>query len=143
MQKGDWLGLLTVIAILVGIGLFFAYAPEAKPDVYAPVEVTGSSVTVGAQTGEQSVRVTAEVKQPSFITVHQALGEAPGPVIGVSGLLAPGSYAPLSIALPVPIVPTNDYFILMFLDDGDGVFEAGVDLPIMSDGQVIKVKLSL
>jgi hypothetical protein len=31
----------------------------------------------------------------------------------------------------------------MFVDDGDSVYEAGIDLPVMSEGQVVKQKLEL
>jgi hypothetical protein len=143
MQKGDWLGVVIVVVLLGGVAAFLAWAPDAPISVYAPVEVTGSSVTVGAQAGEESVRVSAEVKRNSFVTVHKAIGDAPGPIVGASALLTPGTHAPLTIELNEPLVPLDAYFILMFLDDGDGVYESGIDLPIMSEGQVIKEKLSL
>lgn len=143
MQKGDYIGLVIVVTILIGIGLFFAYAPKAPVIVYAPVEVTGSSVVIGAETNERSVQVSAEIKQPGFVTVHEAIGEAPGPVIGQSPLLTVGSHSNLIVDTTVGLQPTYDYFVLLFVDDGDGVYESGIDLPVMSDGQVIKQKVTL
>ena len=142
MQKGDYIGLAIVITILVGIGLFFAYAPKAPVVVYSPVEITGSSVTVNPETTERSIQVSAEIKQPGFVTVHEAIGEAPGPVIGQTPLLTVGSHPNLTIET-TGLEPLYDYFILLFVDDGDGIYEAGIDLPVMSDGQVIKQKVSL
>ena len=153
MQKGDWIGVVIVGAILAGIGLFFAFAPKAPEVAYAPVEVTGSSVAVttpsatdsseGVAGGGTEVRLSAEIKRPGFVTIHQAIGEAPGPVVGQSALLSPGNHADLIIKTTEPMLSQGGYFALLFVDDGDGVSESGVDLPVMSNGQVIKVKLSL
>ena len=143
MQKGDVFGLVIVITLLVGIGIFFAYAPKASPDVYAPVEITGSAVTSVAQTDDNAVQVSAEVKREGFVTVHQAIGEAPGPVIGHSPLLTVGTHTDLVIETTEGLLSLNDYFVLLFVDDGNGVYEAGVDLPVMSNGVVIKERLSL
>lgn len=143
MQKGDLIGLVTVVVILAGIGLLFAMAPKALEVAYAPVEIPGSSLTVGDQLDEQSVTVSAELKQVGFIAVHRAVGEAPGPIIGYTPLLAVGSHPNLSIDTTAPLMPQSEYFVLLFTDDGDGVYEPGVDLPVMSDGQVVKQKFSL
>jgi hypothetical protein len=143
MLKSDWIGVVTVGVILLGLAGLLFLAPEAPTSIYAPVEVTGSSVASGAQAGEQSIRVSAEVKQNGFVTVHRAVGEAPGPIIGASALLVPGTYASLTLEVSEALSPLENYFILLFLDDGDGIYEPGVDLPVMSNGQVIKEKLSL
>lgn len=144
MQKGDWFGLAIVITLLVGIGIFFAYAPKAPRDGYVPVEVTGSSVSVVATPEEgRAVQVSAEIKKPGFVTIHEAIGDAPGPIIGHSPLLTVGSHSNLTIETTEPLFPPYEYFVLLFVDDGDSVYEAGIDLPVMSEGQVIKQKLSL
>lgn len=151
MQTGDWIGVLIVVMILAGIGLFLSLAPEVPKVVYGPVEVTGSSIVVEATTpsgsplagGGREVRVAAELKRAGFVTLHQAIGEAPGPIVGQSLLLAPGSYPELVVSTTEPLSPTGEYFVMLFVDDGDGVYESGIDLPVMSDGKVIKQKFSL
>jgi len=144
MQKGDLVGLIIVVTILVSIAAFLVFAPKAPKVTYTPVEITGSSVVLSdTQAVGRSVLVSVEVKQRGFVTIHQAIGDAPGPVIGQSPLLDPGSYAELSVEATEILQPPGQYFILLFVDDGDGVYEAGVDLPVMSEGQVIKQKLSL
>lgn len=144
LQKGDWVGIITIVVLLCGIAAFIALAPRAEVQVYAPVEVTGSSLVVSEQqTGENTVKVSAELKRAGFIAVHQAMGEAPGPIVGQSPLLSVGNYADLVVATTEMLRPTEDYFVLLFVDDGDGVYELGVDLPVMSEGKVIKQKLSL
>lgn len=151
MQKGDWLGVLIVVAILAGIAVFLVLAPTAPEVIYAPVEVTGSSVTIplatdsleGGAGGEREVRLSAEIKRPGFLTVHQAIGEAPGPVVGQSALLSPGSHPDLIIKTTEPMLSQGGYFALLFVDDGDGTYEPGIDLPVMSEGKIIKVKIGL
>lgn len=143
MQKGDIVGVVIVGAVLVSIAVFLGLAPKAPVFVYAPIEVTGSSVFEVMRIGEVSVQVSAAIKQAGFVTLHQAIGDAPGPIIGQSLLLQPGDYTSLVLEATQPLTPDNDYYVLVFADDGDGVYEAGVDLPVMSDGQVIKQKLPL
>lgn len=143
MQKGDWIGLVIVGGMLTAIGLFLLLAKQVPQVTYAPVEITGTSVSATAVAGEPTVHLSAEVKQPSFIAIHQALGDAPGPVIGHSPLIAVGTHENLTVETTEALQTGTDYFVLMFADDGDGVFEAGVDLPIMSGGQVVKQRLSL
>jgi hypothetical protein len=143
MQKGDLIGLISVGVILAGIGLFFALAPEAEEIIYAPVEITGSSLGGQAVAGKSKVIATAELKQAGFVTVHEAMGDAPGPLIGQSPLLAAGSYEGIEVETTGPLSPPQEYFILLFVDDGDSVYEPRIDLPVMSDGQVVKQKLSL
>jgi hypothetical protein len=144
MQKGDFLGLAIVVVLLVGIALFFAYAPKAPPaDIYAPVELTGSSITLGGKTGEQAITLSAEVKEPGFVSVHQAFGEAPGPVVGHSPLLTAGTHTDFTVETTEPLFPPNEYFLLLIKDDGDGIYEAGIDLPVMSGGEVVKQRLTL
>lgn len=145
MQQRDILGLGIMLALLAGLGLFFAYAPKTSTNqnTFLPVEITGSSVTVGTQTGEQALRVSAEIVQPGFVTVHQALGQAPGPVVGQSPLLSVGRHLNLVVTTTELLLPGSQYFVLLFVDDGDGIYQTGVDLPVMSDGQVIKQTFSL
>ncbi|MFZ2681859.1 MAG: hypothetical protein WAZ14_02080 [Patescibacteria group bacterium] len=142
MQKGDWVGLISVGVILMGIGLFLWFAPRVDQLVYAPVEITGSALTGQVTPEENAVTVTAEIKQPGFVVLHEALGEAPGPIAGQTPLLAPGSYTNFLLVPTMPMGP-QDYFLLLFVDDGDGVYEPMVDLPVMTAGQVLKYKLSL
>ena len=143
MQKGDLAGLVIVVAMLVGIALFFVLAKQAPKVIYAPTEIAGSEVTVGELASANSVKITAEIKQAGFVAIHQAIGEAPGPIVGQSELLAAGSYVDFVIEATESLEPPAEHFILLFVDDGDGVFESGIDLPVMSDGQVIKRKLNL
>ncbi len=142
MKRTDLLPLIALILFIGGIG-FFMLAPK-KPKVdYVPVEVPGSSVTLAPQQEpDNTVEVKATVIEPSFITVHGAMGAAPTAPFGESAYLAPGTYDDLVIHLDTPMSVFETYYVLMFLDDGNRVYERGIDLPIMVNGQVIKEKLT-
>lgn len=141
MQKGDVTGLVIVGILLAGIGMFFAFAKPAPEVAYVPVEITGTSVTLG-EVMDTTVVVAGEIRQPGFITLHQAIGEAPGPIVAVSPLLAVGIYDRLELEATEELLSAGGYYVLVFVDNGDGVYEPGVDLPVMSNGEVIKIKVN-
>jgi type IV secretory pathway TrbF-like protein len=144
MQRADtWFAVLMIaLVILIGGGLWYVSQRSESP-VYAPVEVAGSQVeVVQANTETRTITLKVNMQTAGFIGLHQAVGQAPGPQITVSSLLDTGDYSDLRLSMPVS-ASAQDFFILMFQDDGDGQYEPGVDLPVMSDGQVIKVPISL
>jgi hypothetical protein len=143
MKKEDLTGLIILLAMIAIIAAFFLFAPNAPELAYKPVEVTGSSLTVAEPDLEHlgEIHVDAVIKTPGFITFHEAIGQAPGGVVGSSTYLLPGEYKDLVIPLARPLESDNQYFALLFKDNGNKVYDAGVDLPIMSDGAVIKVHI--
>jgi len=142
LQKGDVIGLAMVLAVLGFIALFFLFAPKAPEVVYAPKEVVGSSLEVMSST-LASTTFTVVAPEAAFVTVHEAVGMAPGPVLGVSELLT-ASPEPRVILLDLGETswPPTKLIALLFTDDGDGIFEAGIDLPISVDGVVVRVDYS-
>ncbi|MBP9827638.1 hypothetical protein KBC55_00600 [Patescibacteria group bacterium] len=141
-QKGDVIGLAMVLAVIALIALFFVFAPKAPEVTYAPTEVAGSSLEVmDSSLAATTFTVTAPV--PAFVTVHEAVGSAPGPVLGVSELLtaSPDSRV-IRLDLGETSWPPTKLIALLFADDGDGIFEAGIDLPISADGVVVRVDYS-
>lgn len=143
MQKGDVAGLVIVGGVIIALGLFFAFAKDASRITYKPVEITGSSILALPPKSPEKVLVGTEVKQNGFVTVHMSHGGAPGPIVGVSHLLTPGSYPNLEIVLDEPINDIDSYIVLLMVDDGDGVYEAGIDLPVMSEGTIVKQTIPL
>ncbi len=143
IEARDKLGVGIVLVILVIIGAIVFLRPKPEVFVYAPVEITGSTLTADDQPSDDSVQVDAEVKQAGFVTVHEAMGDAPGPVVGQSALLQPGSYPDLAVNMSGSLTTPGGYFVLLFTDDGDGIYEPGVDLPVKSNGTVVKVHVGL
>ena len=144
MRLNDVLGLLAGIVVLGGLGAYFLWSPEGTRVEYVPTEVTGSQVTeIQVADDGRSVLIDANIEQAGFLTINAALGEAPGPALASSELLEPGEYDGVQVEVEPSLDASGEYFVLMFVDDGDGVYEPRIDLPVMSDGQVIKEPFSL
>lgn len=145
MKRNDLVGLLMLTVFLGGVLALAVLAPQSEPKVYGPVEVPGSALAIlpNQEAGASEIQVNATLGEPGFVTVHQAVGEAPADVLGVSAFLFAGEHSDLSVPLITTTEAATRYFVLMFVDDGDGVYESGVDLPVKVDGVVIKEKLEL
>ena len=141
MKKEDLGGIAILFVVIAVVAAFFLFAPNAPVISYRPIEETGSALSVADPDGQHlgEIHVDAVLKTPGFITFHEAIGQAPGGVVGSSPYLEPGEYKDLVITLTTPLEPVNQYFALMFKDDGNKVYDPGIDLPVMSEGKVIKV----
>jgi len=141
IKKEDLGGLVILFVMIVIIAAFFVFAPNASELSYKPIEQTGSQLTVVPPDLEHlgEVRVDTILKAAGFVTFHEAIGQAPGAVVGSSIYLEPGEYKDLVIKLAKPLEANNQYFALMFADNGNHAYDTGVDLPVMSDGKVIKI----
>lgn len=133
----QFVGTLISLFLLILLGLLFLLAPKETPP-YAPVDVGGGAIIVGDQPFIDIVILDAELITPGFITVHKAIGDAPGAVIGESKYLETGVYANMQIVLLEMMIPGETYITLLHTDDGDQVFDIQRDLPVMVDGQVVR-----
>lgn len=131
------IALVGTIIILIAAFVFFDRSPDAPQISYAPVEITGSSITVSNQKAESVVTLNAHIVRAGYISIHKSISAAPAEVIGVSDLLQPGDYKNLAITV-LPMLPGNKYITLLTVDDGDLQFVAGKDLPVKSDDKVVR-----
>lgn len=140
LKKEDVGGLIILFSVLAVFALFFLFAPKAPEVTYKPVELDGSSLEVIPNMERlNEVKVNATLVKGGFVVIHEALGvTAPGPVVGPSDYLEPGTYSEMRITLPRDLEEDQDYFALLFVDDGDEVYEPGIDLPVKSYGEVMK-----
>lgn len=139
MSRRDVATTMTVIAVLGVLGVLVFLAPEASEErvaVYAPVDIPGTVMTASAP-ALYRVDAWTTLHQPGFVTIHKSMGGAPGELIGQSPYLDTTTVIS-SIALNPLLTPGGDYIALLFVDDGDGVFELGVDLPVTNDGQPVR-----
>lgn len=139
MKKGDIQGFV----ILGGLALFFValflLAPKAsqQPLTYVPVDREGTTLVVDDASADLAhVDATVTVTKPSFVTIHTDMGGAPGAPLGSSALIQPGENQVVSAA--ATLEPEVRYYVLIMEDDGDGVYEAGIDVPVRSGGQTVK-----
>lgn len=142
MKKGDIFGLFSLLVILGGVAALFVFAPQQSEVAFKPIEVEGSALVL-IEVGEPGVVVDAVLGQPGFLTLHNTIGDAPSTILVSSQLLDEGIHSALPLAVPGGIDPLLNYVMLMVADDGDGVYEPGVDRPVMVNGEVIRVPVEL
>ncbi len=142
MKKGDIWGFVSLGIVLGGLALLFVFSPERKAFVFQPLEVPWSALVL-ADVSDQAVVLDAVLGKAGFITLHQRVGDAPGPLLASSTLLSEGIHSAFVLEVSGGLSDLESYLLLMVADDGDGVYEPGVDLPVMVDGQVIRVPVAL
>lgn len=137
MTKQDIQGGVILLIVILLIGGFFLFAKETPQLAYGPVEITGS-VIVAKPTSNMNVDVSGAFIKDSFITIHQAMGEAPGEIIGISQLIKAGSTETFSIPLTKPMVYAGPYLALLHVDNSDGTFVVKDDMPVTSGGKTVR-----
>jgi len=135
MKQYSGLLITIVVVLLIGAFLFFV---TAKPLPYAPVDVGGGSIIVSDQVAGSLVQLNTTLAAPGFITIHEAMGEAPGKVLGVSDYLETGSYGGINIVLSELMTPGLTYIALLHADDGDGHFDIQKNMPVSVNGEVVR-----
>jgi hypothetical protein len=140
MKKGDIFGLVCTVGMLGGLAALFAFAPQRSEVAFQPVEVEGSALVL-LEAGEPGAVVDAVLGKPGFITLHDTIGDAPSTILASSAFLEDGIHSALTLSVPGGLDPEGGYVMLMVADDGDGVYEPGVDRPVMVNGEVIRVSV--
>lgn len=138
MKKGDVVGLISLLLIMGVMATIFAFAPKTPEISFQPIEIPGSSLAL-LDLSNQGVVVDATLMEKGFVTLHGSIGGAPGPIVGTSDILDVGTHSSLLISSTQELSSSNEYVMLLIADDGDGIYEAGVDRPVMVNGEVIKI----
>ncbi|HCC83569.1 TPA: hypothetical protein DEP96_01850 [Candidatus Uhrbacteria bacterium] len=140
-KKADLVVLAVILVVIAGLGALFFAAPTAPVGLgYVPVDVPGSTlaITPGASWANMQL-FTVNLGKGGFITIHDAIGSAPGPIIATSGYLDPGLHDGTGVRLNTPLDPTKSYIALLHVDNGDQLFNVTDDLPVSVDGTVLRV----
>lgn len=136
-MKNDILGVIIIIVLLAGFGLFLAYSPEADSG-FGPVELAGGSIVVEDQDSENEIYLAVELVEPGFVSIHEAMGDAPGVMVASSELLPAGSYDRLLITPVEPLLPGQTYITILHMDDGNGLLDLKQDKPVSVNGEVVR-----
>lgn len=137
MKKDDVIGGVTLLIVILAVGAFFLFAKQAPELAYGPVEVAGTSLVFDSAVSDTAVTFTPTVVQAGYITVHESIGGAPGPIVGTSQLLLSGSMA-ATVDLVKPMTPSMPYVALMHVDNGDGAFVVKDDMPVTNGGTSVR-----
>jgi hypothetical protein len=80
--------------------------------------------------------------KPGFVVVHMEKDGKPGPVIGHSDLIVPGTYQNYSVAIDATMAGSA-VFPMLHYDNGDGVYEfPGADGPAKAGDKVVVGKVT-
>lgn len=140
MKRDDVIGGAMLLIGLVAIGAFFLFAPNGPELSYGPVELLGSKITATVANGAE-VDTTATLIKPGYITVHESIGEAPGPVIGVSGYIEVGEDVSVKVMLSQPMTAGLTYIALLHVDNGDEHFVITDDMPVTNGGESVRANV--
>lgn len=135
--------IMTVGVVVIGLGVIGAIvfvAPEAPELNYGAVEVAGTVFAEYSETSDGVITVKGEMGAPGYVTVHTSIGGAPGPVIGQSGYLEQGPFM-TSMVVQQSVAAGETYVVLAYKDDGDATLAIGADMPIASNGKVVRADI--
>ncbi len=141
MKKDDIIGGVFLLVAILGMGAFLFFAQQAPQTSYGPVEIAGS-VVAAVPTSSLEVTVSGTIVKSGFITIHQAMGTAPGDIVGVSSLLPAGVLSDTVIHLTKPMVYAGPYVALLHVDNGDGTFVVNDDMPVTNSGATVRADFS-
>ncbi len=137
MKKGDIFGGVILLIVIAMIGLFMYFAKSAPELSYGPVDLSGS-VLQAIPDSTTEVTIGGTLVKSGFVTIHQAMGTAPGEIVGTSGLIAAGAFSDVVIHLTKPMEYAGPYIALLHVDNGDGVFVVNDDMPVTSNGASVR-----
>lgn len=140
MTKADGLVAGVIVVLLAGLAFMFFSADTVSRgnDLrYAPIDIPGAQILEAYAVSSEVMNVVVDIPVASWVTVHVAIGEAPGPVIGQSEYIAPGKRT-ASMSINPLMVSGMTYIVLVHNDDSDGLFDINKDLPISVDGTVLR-----
>lgn len=139
MKRDVLLGTLIFAAIL-GFGLYMFLFDPAVEVSYRPVDIEGAELIIPNQIGTRDVEVVrVNLPVPGFVSIHESLSGAPAAPVGSSPLLE-GLHENVIFDLEGELNLQLGNVALLLADDGDGIYEPGVDLPISVDGEVIRIR---
>ncbi len=151
-----------VIVLIVIALLLSRYAKRPAPDSISDNTLTDDSVpaddesedsTPAAQpanrllVSDQRAGSSLDIDeytlhQPGFIAIHLVSAGKPGQIVAHSNLLPVGTRADLVINYPTKAGVS--YIAMLHSDNGDGKFDATMDLPILdANGQLVMMMFSV
>ncbi len=126
--------LLALVAIVALTSGYFALGEPRITDQAASVEAEKKGVSAPAtvldQQAGKSVTVR-EVNMPApgvWVAIAEMRGDVVWRVLGARHAFSKGTDFPVGLLRPT--VPNAEYAVILFTDDGDGIFELHGDAPV-------------
>ena len=124
-----------IVVIIVSLILFFRGGNLASdtPQSSAGLAIGANVIYVAEQPPLQTISVAlVRLQKPGFVVVHEDVAGAIGGILGASGVLPSGETKNLeSIPLSRLTREGERLYVMLHLDDGDGVFDPVKDKPVL------------
>lgn len=98
---------------------------------------TDAAVMVANQTAGNAVTIASvETDESTWVAVREGKNGVMGNILGASRVDA-GASNNVVVDLLRPTMAGNDYYVVLFSDNGDRMFDHKMDMPMSSDGTAI------
>ncbi|MEK7208263.1 MAG: hypothetical protein AAB699_01805 [Patescibacteria group bacterium] len=136
-----------ITAVVVGAVIFFRGGLEepGSPRDSAGLVIGANAIYVEEQAPSRTLAVAVvRLEKPGFVLVHEDTSGAPGGILGRSALLPAGETNNLAtISLSRLTRDGETLYVMIHLDDGDGVFDAVKDKPALDSVGALPVMMSI
>jgi len=139
---------LSIIAVIIAAvaAIVFFRTVEKSEDSSTPVGQVPESASSGLRAGSNAIYVPEQspgktvtvgfvvLARAGFVVIHENAEDVPGKILGESALLEAGEHATIeSIPLSQEVKDGEELFAVLHQDDGDGFFDAAMDLPVSDE----------
>lgn len=131
------------LPVLLLSALLGACATSTETATPAATPTAAASLTLTDQPSGAAVVISSfTLDKPGYVVIHKDGGGAPGPVIGVSEVIAPGTYTDYQVAIDASQAGTA-VFPMLHYDNGNGAYEfPGPDVPVKVGDKVLVGKVT-
>ena len=131
---------LAIVIVLGGGAYWFMNQSKSSTesavntDTSSAMRVENNSVIATDQPSGNTVTVSqVHLAAPGFVVIHDDNNGAPGAIIGFSGLLQAGDSNQVLVKLSKAVLDGTKLYAMLHNDtDGNGKFDAAVDMPVQS-----------
>jgi hypothetical protein len=132
--KKSLIGAVIVVMIVSAI-LFFrgGNLGSDTPEGSAGLVIGANTIYVAEQAPLRTISVAlVRLEKPGFVVVHEDVAGAIGGILGVSGVLPAGETKNLESILLSRLTRDGErLYVMLHLDDGDGLFDPVKDKPVL------------
>ncbi|MBI1888580.1 MAG: hypothetical protein HYS15_01455 [Candidatus Spechtbacteria bacterium] len=138
MSRKEFVIFVVITVLIAGVALFLRVRLEESGIPPSSSGSTGliigaNAIYVAEQAPSKTLTVAVvRLEKPGFVVVHEDVAGAPGGILGASAVLPAGETHNLSAILLSRMTRDGEtLYAMLHVDDGDGVFDAGKDKPVL------------
>ncbi|MBI3420716.1 MAG: hypothetical protein HY006_01510 [Candidatus Sungbacteria bacterium] len=138
MSRKEFVIFVVITVLIAGVALFLRVRLEESGIPPSSSGSTGliigaNAIYVAEQAPSKTLTVAVvRLEKPGFVVVHEDVAGVPGGILGASAVLPVGETHNLSAILLSRMTRDGEtLYAMLHVDDGDGVFDAGKDKPVL------------